>query len=255
LKFKAYVVSMRFHWGYSIRTYFASKFTDSYLIPPMNTIIGAIAMAKNARCGNHVENSFDKNDLQYSKAKDFSNKLKYYAINFDKIPIKFSTLIRTSTTIYWLQQVDIPKTPQTNLFAPIHFGIVSYLNGRWNLFMVGDLDKIDLYSMTRLGSKESILTILKVEEIVDYMKLEKGQEVYDIAFSFPGNMAKRILGSFIVEKLPKFSEHFYDFKIHKNKTVETEIIYIPNPTLKVTLAEPALVFNTPYGKVLSPIIW
>lgn len=245
---------MRFHWGYSVRNYFASKSTDSYLTPPMNTIIGALALAKNAIYGNHVENCFDENGLQYSKAKDLKDKLKHYAINFDKIPIKFSTLMRTSTAIYWLQQVDLPRTPISNLFAPIHFGMVSYLNGQLNLFVLGDLDKIDLYSITRLGSKESIVAILKVEEITDCMEMERDEEVYNVTFSFPGNLVKNVVGSFIVEKLPKFSEYFYDFKMHKNGKNETEIIYIPNPVLKATLAENVLVFNTRYGKVLSPVV-
>lgn len=246
---------MRFHWGYSIRNYFASKFTDSHLVPPMNTIIGAIAMAKNVRCGSHIENIIDKNNLQSSKAKDFKDKLKYYAVNFDQIPLRFSTLIRTSTAVYWLQQIDIPKTPTTNLFAPIHFGMVSYLNGQLKLFMLGDLDKRDLYSITRLGSKESIVNILKVEEIMNYEKIGKNQEVYGVTFSFPGNMVKNVIGSFYVERIPKFSEYFYDFRIRGNRIIETEVIYIPNPVLKVTLAEDALVFNTSYGKILSPIIW
>jgi CRISPR-associated protein Cas5 subtype I-A len=244
---KAYLVTMRTHWGYSIRNYFASKATDTYIVPPLNTVIGALGMAYSARRGFHVENLKDG-----SSSKKFIDKIKYVAFSFDYKPIKFTTMIRFSTSIYWVTTHDIQRgIPVSNLFAPIQLGVNSYFNGVIRMLILTHLDKGDLYSITRLGSKESIVSVKAVEE-VNEIKRVKGK-VNNVTFSFYKKLAKTIIGSFFIDIVPSFSEAYFNFlPPSRSQTINTEMVYVPNPVVSLEPSEEICVFETNFGNAIAP---
>jgi len=250
---KAYLVSLRFHWGYSIRNYFTSKATDSYILPPLNTVIGALAMANSARNGIHVENRFDKSGRKYSSAKDYVDRVKYASFNFQYKPIKFTSMLRYSSAIYWFTTHDIQTIKKiSDFFAPIQFGLASYLNGIINMFLVTDLNKADLYSITRLGSKESIVSAVMVKEVKG-KKVEKDKEVPNVTFSFSRNLTKSIVGNFFVELVPSLNPLYYDFFFPSTaKTTNLDVIYVPNPVVKIVTNEEECVFESEQGNIITP---
>jgi len=244
---KAYLVTLRFHWGYSIRNYFASKVTDTYIIPPLNTLIGALAMANCARNGIHVENV-----SKASNAKNFASRVKYAAFMFKYKPIKFTSLLRYSTSIYWLTEYDVQvETRTSRLFNAIQFGLNSYLNGIMNMLVITDLDKADLYSINRLGSKESIISIISVKE-VSYKRIDKGSRIKNVTFSFNKNLAEKILGNYFVEIIPSCNESFYNF-FTQPTNITTESFCIPNPVVSLITAKEACLFSTEVGNCIGPV--
>ncbi|BDB98566.1 type I-A CRISPR-associated protein Cas5a [Saccharolobus caldissimus] len=249
---KAYLVSLRFHWGYSIRNYFTSKATDSYILPPLNTVIGALAMANSARNGIHVENRFDKSGRKYSSAKDYVSRIKYASFNFQYKPIKFTSILRYSSAIYWFTTHDIQTLIKiSDFFAPIQFGLASYLNGIINMFLVTDLDKADLYSITRLGSKESLVSVISVKEVKG-KKVGKGEEVSNVTFSFSKNLIKSVVGNFFVELVPSLNSLYYDFFLPSTaETINLDIIYVPNPVVKIVTNEEECVFESEQGNIIT----
>ena len=244
---KPYVVVMRSHWGYSIRNYFASKATDTYIVPPLNTVIGALGMASSARKGFHVENLTDS-----SSAKNFVNRVRYVAFSFDYRPIKFTTMVRFSTAIYWLTTQDIkPDLSLSDLFNPIQFGLNSYFNGIIRMLILTDLDKADLYSITRLGSKESIVSVKSVEEVNNVRK-EKGK-IRNVTFSFNKSLAKSVIGSFFSEIIPSFNDVYYSYLPSTSKlNVNTEVVLVPNPVVVVEPSSEVCVFETSFGNAIGP---
>ena len=243
---KAYVVVMRAHWGYSIRNYFASKATNTYIVPPLNTVIGALGMANSARRGFHVENFRDS-----SSARSFIGHVKYVAFSFDYRPIKFTTMVRFSTAIYWLTAHDI-ETGQalSNLFNPIQLGLNSYFNGIIRMLVLTDLSRADLYSITRLGSKESIVAVESVDGSVN-IKRVKGK-VSNVTFSFNKDLVNTIVGSFFPEIVPAFNEAYYNYSPLSNVEIKTEVVLVPNPVVSVSTEGEVCVFETSYGNALGP---
>jgi CRISPR-associated protein Cas5 subtype I-A len=244
---KAYLVTLRFHWGYSIRNYFASKVTDTYTIPPLNTVIGALAMANCARNGMHIENV-----SRASNAKNFASRIKYAAFMFKYKPIKFTSLLRYSTSIYWLTAYDVFQrgTRPSELFNAMQFGLNSYLNGIMNMLIVTDLDKADLYSITRLGSKESIVSVINVKEVAG-KKIDKGSIVKNITFSFNRDLAESIIGNFFIETIPSYNEVFYNFFMQPTD-IATEQICIPNPVVSLITSKDVCLFLTNVGNAIGP---
>jgi CRISPR-associated protein Cas5 subtype I-A len=247
---KAYLVTLRFHWGYSIRNYFASKVTDTYTIPPLNTVIGALAMANCARNGIHVENV-----SRASNAKNFALRIKYAAFMFKYRPIKFTSLLRYSTSIYWLTTYDVFQrgTRLSELFNAMQFGLNSYLNGIMNMLIVTDLDKADLYSITRLGSKESIVSVLDVKEVAgkNITKVNKGSIIKNVTFSFNKDLAESIIGNFFIETIPSYNEAFYNFFMQP-MNIATESICIPNPIVSLITSKEVCLFSTDVGNAIGP---
>ncbi|MGB9830592.1 MAG: CRISPR-associated protein Cas5, partial [Fervidicoccus fontis] len=84
---KAYLISLRFHWGYSIRNFFSSKMADSYTLPPIGTLTGAITRAKKVTAGDRVETQNNS-----SAVINFLGLIKDYAISVEEKPVKFTTL-------------------------------------------------------------------------------------------------------------------------------------------------------------------
>jgi CRISPR-associated protein Cas5 subtype I-A len=231
---KAYLVTLRFHWGYSIRNYFASRVTDTYIVPPLNTVIGALAMANCARNGIHIENVSGA-----SNAKNFASRIKYAAFMLKYRPIKFTSLLRYSTSIYWLTAHDIQRgTKPYRLFNAMQFGFNSYLNGIMNMLIVTDLDKADLYSITRLGSKESIISVLDVKEVTgkNISKVNKGTLVKNITFSFNKDSAESIIGNFFMQPAD----------------IATTPICIPNPIVSLITSKEVCLFSTDVGNAIGP---
>jgi len=244
---KAYFVTLRFHWGYSIRNYFASKVTDTYTIPPLNTVIGALAMANCVRNGMHIENV-----SRASNAKNFASRIKYATFMLKYRPLKFTSLLRYSTSIYWLTAYDVfqRETKLSELFNAMQFGLNSYLNGIMNILIVTDLEKADLYSITRLGSKESIVSVISVKEVAG-KKIDKGSIIKNITFSFNKDLAENIIGNFFIETIPSYNEAFYNFFMQPTDIV-TETVCIPNPIVSLTTSKEACLFSTDVGNAIGP---
>ena len=246
---------MRSHWGYSIRNYFASQATDTYIVPPLYTVVGAVGMASSARKGCHAENSTDS-----SRAKEFVSHVKYAAFSFDYKPIKFTTMIRFSTSIYWLTTKDIEDITKgksiPGLFKPIQFGLNSYFNGIIRMLILTDLDKADLYSIIRLGSKESIVSVKSVEEVKSFKK-ERNKRITNVTFSFNKDLIKSVVGSFYVDIIPSFSESlseiYYSYRLPQTpKDINTEVVLVPNPVVTVEPLNEVCVFETSFGRAIGP---
>jgi CRISPR-associated protein Cas5 subtype I-A len=244
---KAYLVTLRFHWGYSIRNYFASRVTDTYIVPPLNTVVGALAMANCARNGIHVENV-----SKASNAKNFASRIKYAAFMFKYKPIKFTILLRYSTSIYWLTEYDVQRETKTSqLFNAMQFGLNSYLNGIMNMLVITDLDKADLYSINRLGSKESIISVISVKE-VSSTKINKGDKVKNVTFSFNKDLAEKIIGNYFVETIPSYNEAFYNFFMQPTN-ITTDSFCVPNPIVSLITTGEACLFSTDVGNAIGPV--
>ncbi|HLI46854.1 MAG TPA: type I-A CRISPR-associated protein Cas5a [Geobacterales bacterium] len=248
---KAFVISLRFHWGYSIRTYFASKMSDAYLIPPKSSIIGAIARSISARNGSRVEYYIKDSKVMGSSALAYENTIKDYAIKLEGYPLRFNTLLRLLVYPYWVTKFDIEKG-ESNFFNVVETGMVSYPGGLIRLLLVSEtLEKEDLFSIIRLGSKESITSVVKIEEVTSISKKNKGEKIRDVTFSFNSDLAESILGSFVYENTPEFDRYIYEFELSRvDFRIEFKRNVIPQPFVRVVLKSDCYLYETPYGNAI-----
>jgi len=250
---KIYIVSLRFHWGYSIRHPFSSRIADSYLIPPFTTIIGALAKSISVKEGNRIEHLVMGSKVVGSSSLKYVNLIKDYAVMFEGKPLKFTTLLRHSTSPYWVTTYDIFKG-ERNFFAPIETGMVSYVSGLMRILVIcNNIAKDDFYSITRLGSKESIVSVLGVEELSKDKIIKKSfkEKVPNVTFSFNFDVARPVLGSYTIENITEFDELFYKYDISEEEVLlKINKVIIPQPIVSVELKKDAYVCDTPYGKAI-----
>jgi len=198
----------------------------------------------------HIENV-----SRASNAKNFASRIKYATFMLKYKPLKFTSLLRYSTSIYWLTAYDVfqRETKLSELFNAMQFGLNSYLNGIMNMLIITDLDKADLYSITRLGSKESIISVLNVKEVGEknISKVNKGSIIKNVTFSFNKDLAESIIGNFFIETIPSYNEAFYNFFMQPMDVV-TEPICIPNPIVSLTTSKDICLFSTEVGNAIGP---
>ena len=270
---KYFLVKLRFHLGYSIRKSFTSGSIDSYIIPPKSTIIGAIAMANSARNGIHSEYLYDNAGEIYSNAYKYKDCIKYIAYNYEYKPINFMSMTRMSILLYAVRKEHLEesiKRVYNTRFGPLYLGMTSYYNELLKVFLVIEnergckitLNKKDLYSITRLGSKESVVSVVEVLELNqnNIEKISKKHKIHNIKFSFPSDMKgidlSSMSGSYFIENVIEDEKGItYSFNVAlQTSSLIIKTYIVPNPIVSITSTgnESLCLFKTTEGNIIAP---
>lgn len=267
---KAFLVTLKFHWGYSIRSFFVSKATESYTIPPLSSVLGAVVRGIMVSQGSRIEN-IKSGSLIASTVLAYMDDIKYYAVSLEYKPMRFVTLVRSSTTPYHLLDIDVKntvakiakretdfKSAVAEFFAPIENGMASYPGGIMRLFLIVNEQKIrkeHLYSISRLGSKESVASVYDVMEVNKCKKVKEGESVTDVRFSFSPDYANVEVGNFYVEVVPELLREYFMYNLPSTSVnIKSVKVFVPLPSVKARTVRDTCVYETPYGNIIGDCV-
>ncbi|NPA97220.1 MAG: type I-A CRISPR-associated protein Cas5 [Crenarchaeota archaeon] len=176
-------IELELHWGFSVRPFPGSASQPSYLVPPLTTVFGALARAY-SWC---FEKSFAEIRLESGRVVSATKKFidafgaPYVAIGLfsgegedEEAPplVRVSQIVRTFTGHYQAK-VNIDQWAQRRVlseaFGPYSFGYTMCNHGRMYLYIAPEngveIPRCCLWSLTRLGSKESIVSVNRVDTL------------------------------------------------------------------------------------------
>ncbi len=272
-----YYVRARYHWGFSVRTYPSAGFQESYTAPPPSTVLGAIAYAYTASKGLRLEYA-SKEDYLMSTYETVCDHLRitYVTIALLTDVVKFSSPIRYFRGHYESDKtntIDMPRTLMlSQLFGPVKLGFVSCPGGNVSVVIISEnrIEPSVLWSITRIGSKESTVSVVEVREcaVFDLLSKGEGEVVHDVIFYVPAKYVdeKSAIGNYVVEKYPyidvpmwrstalKCVNSLRPLKECKDYLTRVEYYIVPRPPgfLKAKLLHRAYLFKTPVGMAIIP---
>lgn len=236
-------IFLNIHWGFSIRKYPASATQTSYTAPPPPSIIGSLACAYSSLNIGHKEYSL-LDDL-YSYAMEFIKKfdVKYASacITCDTTKSNLQT-IRYFTMLFQLPKRDIETFSKhlrvSEMFAPLQLGYTVCNELILMIISCKEIPLNTLWSITRIGSKESLVYVTDVfEEAVEPEKVDVNKHVKVNTYTPIDLGSVEGPSSFIIENMPfplSIDEwkSWFSFKLQKN--VERTVM-IPLPPTYLTL--------------------
>lgn len=260
------------HWGFSVRTPFMSGAQLSYRVPPPTTIVGALAHAYFAKQGNRREVSLHNGKL-VSRVVEFVKKfgIKYATCTCFRT-VQFQSVVRYFIGFYLAREMydDFRKNrirvPE-DLFGPVSFGYVAAPTATFMVVLIARerIDNDVFYSVTRIGSRESIVCPnpeLKVEVFSrsDLTECKPGDFVDDVRFPFPQEAAHKIKGVYVTEQcfIPYAERDFIIYYTQGPKLEYVKDIVVPilmsseDPGLEVDLRKESYVLDLKEGKLLIP---
>ena len=274
-----YLVTARFHWGFSIRTPYGSAAQLSYRVPPITTIVGALAQAYALTHRDSI-GEVPMGKLMYEFWKNY--KIKYVSTSI--VPtIPFQTLIRYFRGYYQTAEMYydlvMKREPIASLYGPVGFGYISSVNGLCNIVLIseGEIEPQIFNSVTRLGSKESVLTTIDSIALEDECleEIKSNNFVYDVKFSFPREIAREVSGNYAIElhPWPITAKEWQDYclrqakfpKVTHKEIIAPILFALPDRGVRVEVVEDVYVVATSnitkrqktgqeiiYGNVLIP---
>ncbi|ABN69435.1 CRISPR-associated protein, Cas5a family [Staphylothermus marinus F1] len=288
----AYKLRIEFLWGHQSRIVGLSKTNPSYYYPPPTTILGAIAepIAKEYKLG---ENSASVRKLLASLS---ANLLALGLKPVNVLPIKYMDINRilavklTGKTLGKKNVVlpypnpkdldrsfDAPARGKT-IFAPLDFDppkidilIVFKENQIYVDRVKVDLDVDLLWDIHRIGSKESIVSVMDVKESRK-INIERGISITD--YSFPLDRGIKVLD--IIDKGWIYETYINPYKLkEENKSIldhylsSNLLLYMvpikltisSEPSVKIIVQEPFAIYNVFFNSNeervvgVSPKLW
>lgn len=213
-----FLVDIIFYWGFSIRTIGSSAASLSYLIPPPQTLIGALSWSLTRALGfpEVVNNAsatklfIDRSIVLWSSAKINGLAMPYS----DLVKLERSPYQRESYRVEEARQFGVSSMGR--IYAPGLKATIAYVIDVEKLsVLLRDLGmnvdplellKLATYSIIRVGSKESIVTVTNVK-IVD------PRDVYDnvveTSFYVPRICATNVKGVYETVAVPSYSDEHY----------------------------------------------
>jgi len=170
---KSIFISGIHHWGFSVRKPKTSAGGDSYIVPPVTTLLGALSRGY---CEEKGYASIHRKSCTEEFIEDFIKKkcdCKFfwiaYGVEEPKL-IPYSDLFREERAPY--RREDHRKRGDVReLFGVSAFGKVYGLNAKFSISIILDSDKEEIlnklarwsWQITHLGSKESLVSVLNVK--------------------------------------------------------------------------------------------
>jgi len=245
MKLHVTAIIARVHWGYSVRTFPASASQRSFTVPPPTTIIGALAYAY--ATVNDINREYSEKDSPFTTyTTEF---IEEYGVKYATVHLLESVGEHVFQTIrYFTMPVQLPITDIekfsshmriSEMFGPIQIGYVAY--PQLNLILLTlsekEIPKKVAWSLTRIGSKESIIYVESVTQgEVELKELALGSE-YMINTYYHSDLAKPVSpSSYMIERMPMplkkdERQQWYSFKPHPPKI--ERVIIVPLPPLYV----------------------
>ncbi len=175
------------HWGFSVRVPRASAGGDSYIVPPITTILGALSRGY---CSDYAVKS------NVSCTKEFIDKFSSdlfwvtYGVE-DPMLIPYSDLLREERVPYRRSKYrDIKEV--TNWFGVSAFGKVYGAGASFSIVLLLNKENVEFWSklgwqIVSLGTKESLVTITDVK-VVDVV--ESNEEEFYVMYYMPEECLK-----------------------------------------------------------------
>ncbi len=252
----ASIAMLRIYWGFSVRTFPGSGPQQSYVTPPPTTIIGALSYAANIDGELHV----DKNNIYSSATKFVEHYWPFYvAASFPDLripPIRSTQLIKYFSAPYraFMDVSEVAKrlslselrspVPLGYALAPTQFMAIIFVSSK-------PLEKHILWSITRLGSKESMVSVHNVcVSKLDVEPYEEGQLVenvntYILLDLIKGNeIFSSLASTYIIENMPyplKKDEWLGHYAITNHKLAPQRTIVIPFDRVNVRTSKRVIV--------------
>ncbi|MCY0860746.1 MAG: type I-A CRISPR-associated protein Cas5a [Sulfolobaceae archaeon] len=150
-------VTLKLHWGFSVSYPSVSKSKPSFLLPPPSTLKGALSFGKYR--GKDVING------KYSPAKEFEDMLAYARYSDDTVASYSEDVVRN--LVMYFQRPE-RRAERRYWFNIVPTGKVISPSGKIiAVFITDQLSREELeklsWSIVRLGSKESIVSVEEVE--------------------------------------------------------------------------------------------
>jgi CRISPR-associated protein Cas5 subtype I-A len=241
MKLHITAIIAKVHWGFSIRTFPASGSQRSFTIPPPTTIIGALACAYASIT--KVNREYSTLEQPYTTyTAEFIEELgiKYATIHLIE-PIQEHTL---QTIRYFTMPVQAPKTDiekvaghmrVSEMFAPIQVGYIVCPTLTIAFIILSDkpIPKSIGWSISRIGSKESIISVHTVhQKEAEPVKIPMDETLY-INTGYIASLAEpQPPARYIIERIPipiTKDEwlQWYSFKLHPTTLERNMIIPLP----------------------------
>jgi len=197
VKLWIHLVEARIHWGFSIRTFPGSATQHSHSIPPPTTILGALAYGFTAT-GLIKNEIVEKNGILYSSAIEIVEDFWpiYITVslkNLGVVPPKTLQMIKYLSAFYraWLDiRERAGALALAELRSPIGIGytVIPTTAIRIAIISRKRMPSEALWSIVRLGSKESIASVIAISTI-EAEPIQPYNEV-DTQFVFPAEIIR-----------------------------------------------------------------
>lgn len=236
----ATTIGAKVHWGLSIRTFPASATQRSFTVPPPTTIAGALAYAHASTSNLNREYS----DVEAPYTTYTAEFIREYGVRHVAVHVAEPLGGPTLQTIrYFTMPVQAPKTDVeafstslkvAEMFAPIQVGYMACPLVTLTLVVLSDrpIPKRAAWSVLRLGSRESIVTVTSVAQVkASIERLAEGTTLHQVNTSYLAELATPE-GSYIAEDMPSpisLDEwlQWYSFKVHPPSIERRMIIPVP----------------------------
>jgi CRISPR-associated protein Cas5a/b/c len=231
---RGFVFDVEYCWGFQARIAGMSKTSSSYLFPPPSTILGAIAESYNRRKGKS-ESEGISTMINLSK-KVIS--LTFRSIN--AIPISFQDLnriiaIRTSAGEEYPSTVEVYKSFDAPARGKTILSSIDDKPPSLRVVMIVDADLIaeDFWKIKRIGSKESLVSVINVEEL----SVEKIGKEFETKYAVP------ILEGVETQGMGEFVYEFY-VPIENGKLMDSPSkMYLQSKAVKYMIGLPYRDYN------------
>ncbi len=265
----ASTVIARIHWGFSIRAFPGSGPQHSYVVPPPTTVIGALAYSSGMGSEYYV-----KDEELYSSAAQFVEEYwPFYVVTSlldTEIPLPKSLQMIKYFSAPYRAYADIggifSRMIVSELRSPISIGYV--VAPCWEIAVIflskKPLRRQALWSLSRLGSKESLVSASNVHTLsIEVKKVKAGDEVENINTYVLADLIEmyKSRGAVYSEPLPfplTKDEWITYYSLRRKGTSPIRNTLIPHPTIDAAvLAKDALLAEIPYNgvkfRILIPI--
>ncbi|MEM1560174.1 MAG: hypothetical protein QXK24_02340 [Ignisphaera sp.] len=270
MKLFATIITVKVHWGYSIRTFPASASQRSFSIPPSTTIVGALAYAYASV--NNINREYST--IEYPFTNYVSEFIEEFGINYATVHLPEPIYEHSFQTIrYFTMPVQAPKTDVerfsetlkiAEMFNPIQIGymICSTLTSTLIILSEKPIPKAIMWSILRLGSKESIVSVQDAyQEEVQPIEVSEGDIIHIVNTSYISDLAEpQPPANYIIERMPAPITRdewlrWYSFKLHPTVLERNVIIPLPEVFTSVRILKPSYKFTiTSRNKQLITII-
>lgn len=251
MKLHILAITAKIYWGFSIRTFPASGSQRSFTIPPPTTIIGALACAYASVT--NVNREYSTLEQPYTT---------YTAEFIEEFGIKYATthLIESiqehtlQTIRYFTMPVQTPKTDiekisrhmrVSEMFAPIQVGYIVCPTLTMTFIILSDepIPKSIGWSISRIGSKESIISVHTVhQKEVEPVKVPI-DEILHVNAGYIASLAEpQPPARYIIERIPTPITkdewlRWYSFKLHPMSLERNMVIPLPDVYVSARIKE------------------
>lgn len=251
-------ITVKVHYGYSIRTYPASASQKSFTIPPPTTIIGALAYAYASI--NNMNREYSTVEIPFTTyTAEF---IEEYGINYSAVHLPERIYEHNIQTIrYFTMPVQSPRTDVkkfsknlkvAEMFGPVQIGYIVCPTLLLTFIVISEkpIPKAIAWSVLRLGSKESIVSVQSVyQEEVEPVKTTEDTIIHTVNTNYIADLAMpQPPASYFIEKIPVPITNdewlkWYSFKLHPTTIERNVIVPLPETFTSVKVLKTCYIFT------------